>query len=289
MNRLVMVAVASLLLAATACAQGYEEETVVSSGSRIQAGLRGGLSLSSMSGGLWGLTEWIGEQLPNEPGFQVTGGFKDGGVSGFVFCGFVCYRVTESFSFQPEVLYVKKGVESHGTATWTMDQRSVTHEITEKLDLTYLEIPVLGKFTIPTRGRIRPSLFAGPAIAIGLSGKDDLSDVVTIVDSSTVDTICISGKPEISNMKSIELGLVTGGDVSISLGPASLVLDVRYTIGLNRQFGATDLNDVPFWDGPNAPAEYPVVVLDRIAGHARSVPDMKNRVLSITAGVTFNL
>jgi len=281
MKSLVSVVAAVLFLAATVCAQGYEEETVVYSDSRIQAGIRGGLNLTSMSGGLWGFSELITEQLADDPDIDWTGGYKKSGLSGFVFGGFINYKINESFSVQPELLYVKKGVKSHGTANIIFDESfAVTYTLTEKLNLTYLEIPILAKFNIPMEGKVRPSVYAGPALGFKLSGAYEFDAVLT--DGS--DVLRISGKPDISNMKSTDFGIVLGGDVGLSLGQATLVLDIRYTIGMSGQFGETNFDDIPPWDIDETPGKYPVI--NRIA---ETVPDMKNRAVSITAGVKFDL
>ena len=82
---------------------------------------------------------------------------------GFAVGGFVTYSINEIFAIQPELLYTMKGAK--GTCEWD----GLCEEWKDKL--TYLEIPVLAKFTIPTEGKIAPNLFIGPALGILLSAK----------------------------------------------------------------------------------------------------------------------
>lgn len=288
MKRLVMATVA-LLLATTLFAQEDDESTAGSPVSKIQVGFKGGVGLASMSGETWGFSQSLELYLENDASGDVTSSFKKSGNSGPVFGAFLNYRINSQFSIQPEFLYVKKGAKVKGTGSQTFTEfGSISYSVTEKLNLTYLEIPVLAKFSIPTQGKIRPSLFAGPAMGVKLSGEYDLQLVMTAVGDG-VETVRWTGKPDISNMKSTDFGLVFGGDVDIALGRASLILDVRYTMGLSGQFDKIDLTNFTDWhpDDPT-PKEYPVVTMDSDI-IPTGVPDMKNKAFSITAGVAFNL
>lgn len=285
MKGLLITAAIVVVLTAVAFAQETGSGGYGSPESRFQLGFRGGLNVNTMTGRLWGFTHLITTMYANDQNAVWTGGFSKSEVSGFAAGGFVNCRVNRLFSIQPELLIVKKGVKAGGTATVDIDGVGrVLLDMTEKVNLTYLEIPFLAKLTIPTGGKIRPGIFAGPALGINLSAKY----VLDVRQSLGGDTYVIAGKPDISNNKSTDIGLVLGGDIGFPVGNAVFLLDARYTLGLNGQFGTVLGGSVPYWGPGDTPAEFPVAIFDP-ALEVTAVPDMKNRVVSITAGIAFNL
>lgn len=209
--------------------------------------------------------------------------------TGFQFGGFATIDLGPSFSIQPEILYSKRGAKIEGTATIPIPNTgdsTVYYPIDEKVELSYLEIPVLVKYRLPLKGNLKPSLFAGPALVFNLSGTDDfymkavLDSAGTVVDSAIADH-----ETDISNIKSTSFNFVIGGDLKIEAGSANFILDVRYTIGTSNVF--EDVNPSVFEDinlMDDLPSDFPIA--DWETGKA---PDMKNRVLSITAGVSIPL
>lgn len=131
---------------------------------------------------------------------------------------FLNYRFSKYFAIQPEVAYTEKGSE--------VGQGVVGEEGAVDYNLSYLEIPVLAKFYIPTGGLVEPNIYAGPEVGFKLNGEANDNDL----DDS---------------VKDAEFGLAFGGGVDFSLGnnPTNLLrtigLDLRYTLGL------TDVFDVP--------------------------------------------
>ena len=284
MRRTVLTAIAVFVLAGAVYPQQDERSAAISE-SRIQVGVRGGLNLATMTGRLWGISQFYTDVVGNYPGITWTGGFSKSSVSDIVFGGFLNYAVTPSFSIQPELLYIKKGVECGGAVTIEgLSVGTVNMDLKERLKLTYLEIPVLAKIKIPVRGKIRPSLFGGPALAIKLSGKYEYTNLYN--EDGTLRNIAL--EPKISNMKSTDFGLVMGADLNIPVGRATLVLDARYTMGLSGQFGTSGTESLPDWEYDELPPEFPVAIFEGF-GTVKNVPDMKNSVVSITAGVAFDL
>jgi len=160
-------------------------------------GLKAGLNLANISED-WS-DDWKGVDRKMKTGFCVG--------------GFITYSINEMFAIQPEVLYTMKG------AKWEWADEGWQDE--EKL--TYLEIPVLAKVTIPTQGSIAPNLFVGPALAILLSAKyyeewDSESEEYDIKD----------------DMKSTDFGLVLGAGVEIGMPHSAITIDGRYTLGLTN-------------------------------------------------------
>jgi len=95
-----------------------------------------------------------------------------------------------------------------------------TLKLTTKVN--YLEIPVLAKLSIPTKGTVKPSLFVGPSLAIKLSSK------------AKWEYAGESEEEDIEELKSTDFGLVFGGGVDFALGQGKLTIDARYTLGLTK-------------------------------------------------------
>lgn len=107
---------------------------------------------------------------------------------------------------QPEVLYVQKGVEFDGSPSSSSNAPQ----------LSYIEVPVLLKLTIPTPG-VHPMIYAGPSVMFRL-------------------TCSFAGVDCKSQFSSTDYGAVFGGGIRIG-GDHGLTLEGRYTWGLK------DIND----------------------------------------------
>jgi hypothetical protein len=129
---------------------------------------------------------------------------------GFEVGGFVTVGVTPHVSFQPEVLFVKKGVKLNETDNVT--------EITVKLN--YVEIPLLLRVGRAV-GATRSGGFALIGPSVGLRGSRSAQLRSSLGGSRTVD---------ISNVyKSADVGLVLAGGVEIHRE----VIEIRYSVGLS--------------------------------------------------------
>jgi len=173
-----------------------------SSAAEIKKGIKVGLNLAKLSGeSMADLDAYLGEDIKSK--------------LAFCFGGFVTYHINKKFAVQPEVLITMKGASY---------KEEVGGEILKVwINLTYLEIPVLAKIAIPTPGIVKPSLYAGPALAIKLSGK-----LKTKLEGTTVEV-------DVEDMKGIDFGLVIGAEIDWGksfFGFGKLAVDVRYTLGL---------------------------------------------------------
>lgn len=160
--------------------------------------------------------------------------------------GFVRFNVSPSVAIQPELLYSMKGAEFSELG------------VNFRLKLTYLEIPVLLRFTIPTEGNVAPALFAGPSVAFNISSK------------ISADSAGISADVDIDNARSVDFGLVLGGAVTVGSGNAKFFIEGRYNLGLTNAYEDVD-----------SPGLFDLVDL---AGNA---PDLKNSGFMIMVGVSF--
>jgi hypothetical protein len=159
------------------------------------------------------------------PGFGLKGGLNfsnfggdDAGTwdsrTGFSFGGFLVSSFSDLFSIQPELLYTTKGAKR--TSTFGVGDRE-----TSTLRFSYLEIPILGKITIPLRNsNFQPLLYAGPYMAIKLSSK-------MLIESDNQDT-----ESSYDDARATDFGLVFGGGVGFPVRENIIGLEVRYNLGL---------------------------------------------------------
>jgi hypothetical protein len=131
---------------------------------------------------------------------NVTGDDAEGFSSkvGLVAGGFMCYNFTEIFAFQPELLFTMKGASGDGDHKWSVN---------------YIEIPVLFKANLPTEGKIKPMLYAGPGFGILMSSK---ADDVDMKDETT----------------SFDIGVMAGAGIAYQMEKGAITLEARYEVGM---------------------------------------------------------
>jgi opacity protein-like surface antigen len=128
---------------------------------------------------------------------------------------FAGIRVTPSFLIQPEVLYTQKGARYEVAG----------EEAVIKLD--YVEVPVLLKGRFGSGG-VKPSVFAGPAMAIKVSGKSEFR----------------GEEEDAEDVKSTDFGVVFGAGLDFAVGSGAFTIDARYTLGLTTFVDVPDPDDV---------------------------------------------
>ena len=173
---------------------------------------------------------------------EVTFAYKVGLVAG----GFLGFQVTPEFSIEPQALYSQKGSKVKGTGTNASLEGGVR--------ITYIEVPVLGKFWIPVSDtQIRPFVFAGPEVEFKVSCTAE-GAILAITGSSDCDKTGTEIK-----LKSTDFGATAGAGIQFKMGNQDVRVDARYTLGL------TDIND---------------------SGDSRKI---KNRAFAATVGLGFPL
>ncbi len=153
---------------------------------------------------------------------------------------FASFNLAGLLALQPELLYTMKGYKASYPVLDVIGPIPFgSGNLTAKI--SYLEIPVLLKLNTSSFGIIKPNIFAGPEVAFKLSGK------------------ATSGSPsreqDLQNINSTDFGIIVGAGININLPITTLMVDIRYDIGMR------DLNS---YSNP---------------------PDIKNRVLSLNAGI----
>jgi hypothetical protein len=141
-------------------------------------------------------------------GAEIDAEFRVGLVAG----AFVAFNITGRWAIQPEVLFSRKGTRLKGH---TEDPLPVEASVT----LDYVEMPVLARLSIPTRGPRAAYLLAGPALGFSVATSYRLE----IGGQSRDEDI----SREIANT---EVSFVVGGGVQLG----HVLVEGRYTQGLTR-------------------------------------------------------
>lgn len=156
--------------ATTASAQTTRSE------STIQFGVKGGLNLSTFGGAD---SDDFGSDLKMKLGLM-AGGWAD-------------FPLTSSLSVQPEALLVTKGAKQ--------SDEIFGADLKVSYNLTYLEVPVLLKWTRDRAADSSPFLYAGPSLGLKLRA---------VVKASTDDE---GETDDLDDMKTTDFGVVLGGGV----------------------------------------------------------------------------
>jgi len=115
---------------------------------------------------------------------------------------------------QPEAVFIQKGSELE------------LPTLGEKINVNYLDIPILLKVKLLNADLININLLAGPSFGLALNGEET-------VGNQTVD-INFGGE---NGLKRFDLGINAGGGVGVNLGTIGVFGDVRYL------FGISDISD----------------------------------------------
>ena len=173
---------------------------------QMQIGPKVGVNIANLGGD--DADELVGEGLDSKTGFG-------GGI-------FFMYQFSNMFAIQPEAYYSMKGAtykEGGGELTITLD---------------YIEVPLLLKLIIPVEGsKIRPSIFAGPAVGFNTTAK-----IKVEFDGE-------SAEEDIKeDVTSTDFGLVFGGGLGFMIGKNELGFDIRYILGLSSIDDSSDEIDL---------------------------------------------
>jgi hypothetical protein len=158
-------------------------------------GLKGGLNISDLSTDPAGLED--SDQLHS-----------------FAIGAWYGLPLNPSFTFQPEMYYSVKG-DAASEGGYTTSTK-----------VSYLDVPVLAKMGFMHDASVRPSLFAGPSMALNLSAKSKFEGEGSDIEVDVKD-----------QLNTFDLGFVVGGGVDIPWSGRSVGLELRYSKGLTNAAG----------------------------------------------------
>jgi outer membrane protein W len=204
-----LLAVAGIILVFAFAAMAQD---AAPAGGKISWGLKAGVGMANATG----------DSAEADPGWEKKARMGFGGGAQ------IDYALSPAISARLEVLYLMKGVK--------YDSGSVKSAF--KAD--YLEFPLTLHVAPQMNGKFQPNFFAGPYLAMLLSGK------LKIEGTGDVD---IDGERDIKDslMKSTDFGLTFGAGFDYKMTKSALTFDVRYDLGFSKVLKLVD-------DGTNTEA-----------------------------------
>jgi hypothetical protein len=164
-------------------------------------GVKAGLNLTRFTGDFYNKSEMI---------LNYSGGV------------FIETPLSPRFSFQVELLFMRKG-DKEPVAGYVVDSLEFFYEDVTRL--TYLEIPLLVKFKPHTNSRLKPAVFAGPAVSCLINAVSDEYD-------STIQEVAKAVNIR-DDLKALDLGIVAGAGFTYLTRPdQGVTFDFRYTLGM---------------------------------------------------------
>ncbi len=148
--------------------------------------------------------------------------------NGFAGGVYMDFAFSRSFSLQPEILYVTKGLDG-GLAGPGYD-----HNYTARFD--YIQIPLLAKFTIAGKSRLSPYFFAGPDVGFNIGADVDID----YTDTRTGETA--SGSSDWSDvMSAAEICFSVGLGCRYAIGLGGITADARFDFGLTNVYSGGEV------------------------------------------------
>ena len=148
--------------------------------------------------------------------------------SGFIAGGYVIIPVKDQFSFQPELMISQKGAIYKFVLDNIPSVGTLAFE--EIITLTYLELPLLARYDVRSRGAAHPNIVFGPSFGIKMTARGETRSL-GVTDSASL-----------TGVKTIDPGVVLGGGVDITSGGSKITFELRYTLGLSTIYDHADGN-----------------------------------------------
>ena len=173
---------------------------LASAGVTFDLGLKGGVAIANI------LETWNGEKFPTTSP-----------VIGPVVGGFAAFNLNKVLTLQPEVYFLTQG------GIWEETNLDLTQKW--KHVYKYVHVPVLAKVHLIPDGKMVPILFVGPSVDFLLSANRKYWEDGVLVEEGDYDS------------KKTNFCVVFGGGVEFKMEKITLVLDVRYDLGLTNILG----------------------------------------------------
>jgi hypothetical protein len=158
-------------------------------------------AIAGAEAGLTGKGIKLGLNMANVSGSDVS---DDAEMNlGIALGGYGTWTVNEAFAVQPEIYYSQKGYSVNDV----------------NMNLAYLDIPVLAKWTPAMAGEVKPNLYGGVSLGILLS-----AEVENDGDTSDI-------KDQVAGT---DLGLVLGVGADMVISGQKFNGDIRYDMGLSK-------------------------------------------------------
>jgi hypothetical protein len=153
------------------------------------------------------------------------------------------YRINSVFSIQPEFLRLDRTVRGRGVGSFLVAEvdsaggivgRKEPADLTYRVDLKDLEIPLLVRLTIPLERAVKPYLVFGPALSMNIDGGYRFE----------YEAESLSG--DLPFHRSFGIGLSAGGGAEIDIGVGTIFFGARYMGSQTRIDDTPDDFNGPF-------------------------------------------
>ena len=140
------------------------------------------------------------------------------------------FRLGNRFGFQGELNFAMRGLD--------YSSEFLFDDITYKMNISYLQLPVLLRYHTSQKTKGRSGFLAGPYLSRKLKAV-----LVTEIEGQ-------KRKAEVSNVKDFDFGIVGGYFMEIGLTRGDLLIDVRSSFSLNNMMNYVD-GYIPKYYGPS--------------------------------------
>ena len=186
-----------------------------------QIGIKGGVGASDIVFADEGQTPYLGYEVDylthNYPLFS------------YQFGVFGTIPFHKHFDFQPELMFSRQGLNYNISFLYD--------NITYRLHIYYLQMPLLIRYKMALRKKSHPILFLGPYGSIKL-----VATRITEFDGDRIEE-------NMENVKTTDFGLTFGFGYDFELPKGEIVIDLRCNYGLIDMMEYTD-GHIPDYDGP---------------------------------------
>ncbi len=176
--------------------------------------LSGGLNLSSMSDVDVDSVNAVSESRKS---FNLGIGFEQNFSDHFSFL--------TGFSFEP-----RGERETQNITRQLTDTTKLTREINEKVNMFYLQIPLIAQFNLPVKSILNISAFAGPDLGVAISAEREIETKTTPPTGEVVtknDTINFANE-----LLMLDFGIRVGIGCEIRIGSGALFIRPDFYIGM---------------------------------------------------------
>jgi hypothetical protein len=170
-----------------------------------ELGIKGGVSISGLHSATGDFRHFLGYEMD---------WLRMGNYLGFQLGFFKTVNISKNFQFQPELNYSVRGGDA--------SEAFIFEDVVYKIKLSYLEAPLLLKFSIPLKGGVTPVVVLGPYGALNLNAKK-YSEIWG--EKKTVD---------LENVKSFDYGVILGAGAEINMFSGKFILEFRSQWGLRN-------------------------------------------------------
>jgi len=186
-----------------------------------QIGFKGGIGASDIIFKKEGQTPYLG--------YEVDDFIHNYPKLSYQFGAFAAFGLGEKFEFQPELLFVNAGLDYSTTYNYG--------KIIYRLNINYLQVPLLFKFKTKPEKTRHFALLAGPYTSFKLTAK------------KTMEVNEYEEKVDMNNVKNIDFGIVAGLGYEFDLPQGIIVIDFRITYGLINMMQPKE-GYIPEYNGP---------------------------------------